>query len=335
MTCIRFALLGSGFIGQVHAASLARHEHTVLTMVADADPDRAKALASRYGARAVTVADAINSDAIDAVLIASSTPSHAELLEAAARAGKAVYCEKPIDLSLARAREVVEKVLPLKVPVTVGFNRRFDASHQQLRRQVEAGAIGKIELVQMVCRASVMPPLEYLRSSGGQMRDQAIHFFDLLRFLTGDEVTTVAAMGGALALPEIVGFDDVDTSILLLRMRGGGLAQLDNTRRTGHGYDERVSLLGVDGVVESGSQTSRGVTLWQGDRCIQPGLYPDWFSRVEGSYYQHLDAFVRSLRGENVPDLPGLLDGLQAQAIAEAAVNSLQHGQFVNVEQLA
>lgn len=105
-------------------------------------------------------------------------------------------------------------------------------------------------------------------------------------------------MGGALALPEIVGFDDVDTSILLLRMRGGGLAQLDNTRRTGHGYDERVSLLGVDGVVESGSQTSRGVTLWQGDRCIQPGLYPDWFSRVEGSYYQHLDAFVRSLRGK-------------------------------------
>ncbi|WP_186824614.1 Gfo/Idh/MocA family oxidoreductase, partial [Klebsiella pneumoniae] len=102
---------------------------------------------------------------------------HAALLEAAARAGKAIYCEKPIDLSLARAREVVEKVLPLGVPVTVGFNRRFDASHQQLRREIEAGVIGKIELVQMVCRASVMPPLEYLRSSGGQMRDQAIHFF--------------------------------------------------------------------------------------------------------------------------------------------------------------
>ncbi len=111
-------------------------------MVVDADPERAKALASRYGARAVTVAEAINSDAIDAVLIASSTPSHAALLEAAARAGKAVYCEKPIDLSLARARQVVEKVLPLGVPVTVGFNRRFDASHQQLRREIEAGAIG-------------------------------------------------------------------------------------------------------------------------------------------------------------------------------------------------
>ena len=264
MTCIRFALLGSGFIGQVHAASLARHERTVLSMVADADPERAKALASRYGARAVTVAEAISSDAIDAVLIASSTPSHASLLEAAARAGKAIYCEKPIDLSLARAREVVEKVLPLGVPVTVGFNRRFDASHQQLRREIEAGVIGKIELVQMVCRASVMPPLEYLRSSGGQMRDQAIHFFDLLRFLTGDEVTTVAAMGDALALAEIAEFDDVDTSILMLRMRGGAMAQLDNTRRTGHGYDERISLLGSDGVLESGSQTTRGVTLWQG-----------------------------------------------------------------------
>ncbi|HGO5505701.1 TPA: Gfo/Idh/MocA family protein, partial [Klebsiella michiganensis] len=208
-------------------------------------------------------------------------------------------------------------------------------SHQQLRREIEAGAIGQIELVQMVCRASVMPPLEYLRSSGGQMRDQAIHFFDLLRFLTGDEVTTVAALGAALALAEIAEFDDVDTSIVMLRMRGGALAQLDNTRRTGHGYDERISLLGPQGVIESGSQASRGVTLWQGARCIQPGLYPDWFSRVEGSYYAHLDAFVRSLGGEAVPDLPGLLDGLRAQAIAEAAVLSLRQGQFVSVEPLA
>ncbi len=122
MICKRFALVGSGFIGQVHAASLARHEGSALTMVADTAPERAQALAARYGARAVTVSEAIHSDAIDAVLIASSTPSHAELLEAAARAGKAVYCEKPIDLSLARAREVVERVLPLNVPVTVGFN---------------------------------------------------------------------------------------------------------------------------------------------------------------------------------------------------------------------
>lgn len=309
MICKRFALVGSGFIGQVHAASLARHEGSALTMVADAAPERAQALASRYGARAVTVSEAIHSDAIDAVLIASSTPSHAELLEAAARAGKAVYCEKPIDLSLARAREVVERVLPLNVPVTVGFNRRFDSSHQQLRRQLEQGLIGRVELVQMVCRASSMPPLDYLRSSGGQMRDQAIHFFDLLRFLTGDEVRTVAAMGAALALPDIAEFGDVDTSILMMQMRGGALAQL-----------------------ESGSQSPAGPTLWRGNQRIEPGLWPDWFSRVQGSYYQHLDAFIRSLNGETVADLPGLLDGLQAQAIAEAAVQSLQHGQFVAVD---
>lgn len=259
MICKRFALVGSGFIGQVHAASLARHEGSALTMVADAAPERAQALAARYGARAVTVSEAIHSDAIDAVLIASSTPSHAELLEAAARAGKAVYCEKPIDLSLARAREVVERVLPLNVPVTVGFNRRFDSSHQQLRRQLEQGLIGRVELVQMVCRASSMPPLDYLRSSGGQMRDQAIHFFDLLRFLTGDEVRTVAAMGAALALPDIAEFGDVDTSILMMQMRGGALAQLDNTRRTGHGYDERIILLGAEGALESGSQSPAGL----------------------------------------------------------------------------
>ena len=283
MNCKRFALVGSGFIGQVHAASLARHDGSELTMVADVAPERAQALAARYGARAVTVSEALRSDAIDAVLIASSTPSHAELLEAAARAGKAVYCEKPIDLSLARAREVVERVLPLNVPVTVGFNRRFDSSHQQLRRQLEQGAIGRVELVQMVCRASSMPPLDYLRSSGGQMRDQAIHFFDLLRFLTGDEVHTVAAMGAALALPEIAEFGDVDTSILMMQMRGGALAQLDNTRRTGHGYDERITLLGAEGALESGSQSPVGPTLWRGNQRIEPGLWPDWFSRVQGS----------------------------------------------------
>ncbi|OJT39397.1 Gfo/Idh/MocA family oxidoreductase [Serratia plymuthica] len=331
----RFALLGSGFIGQVHAASIVRHPGTELAMVADVDHSRAEALASQYGARAVTVAHAINSDAIDAVLIASATPSHAELLEAAARAGKAVYCEKPIDLSLSRAREVVEKVLPFNVPITVGFNRRFDHSHQQLRRQVEQGVIGNLELIQMVCRASEMPPVGYLRSSGGQMRDQAIHFFDLLRFLTAEEVHTVAAMGAALALPEIAEFGDVDTSVLMMRMKSGALAQLDNTRRTGHGYDERINLMGPEGALESGSQSPQGAILWRGNQRIQPGLWGDWFSRVQDTYYRHLDAFVRHLAGESVPDLPGLLDGLQAQAIAEAAVTSLRTGQFVAVEQLA
>lgn len=331
----RFALLGSGFIGQVHAASIVRHPGTELAMVADVDHSRAEALASQYGARAVTVAHAINSDAIDAVLIASATPSHAELLEAAARAGKAVYCEKPIDLSLSRAREVVEKVLPFNVPITVGFNRRFDHSHQQLRRQVEQGVIGNLELIQMVCRASEMPPVGYLRSSGGQMRDQAIHFFDLLRFLTAEEVHTVAAMGAALALPEIAEFGDVDTSVLMMRMKSGALAQLDNTRRTGHGYDERINLMGPEGALESGSQSPQGAILWRGNQRIQPGLWGDWFSRVQNTYYRHLDAFVRHLAGESVPDLPGLLDGLQAQAIAEAAVTSLRTGQFVAVEQLA
>lgn len=329
----RFALLGGGFIGQVHAASIARHPDAELMMIADVEASRADVLAAKYNAKAVDVRQAINCDAIDAVLIASATPSHAELLAAAARAGKAVYCEKPIDLSLNRAREVVDRVLPLNVPITVGFNRRFDRSHQQLRRQVEQGVIGRIELIQMVCRASEMPSLSYIRSSGGQMRDQAIHFFDLLRFLTADEVDTVAAMGAALALPEIAEFDDVDTSVLMMRMRSGSLAQLDNTRRTGHGYDERINLMGPGGGLESGSQSPQGATLWQGNQRIQPGLWGDWFSRVQETYYAHLDAFVRHLSGEFVPDLPGLMDGLQAQAIAEAAVTSLKTGEFVRVEQ--
>ncbi len=327
----RFALIGSGFIGQVHAANLAAHPGVELALVCDLDAARAEAVAQQYGAQAGSVQQALNNDAIDAVLIASATPTHAELLEQAVNAGKAVYCEKPIDLSLQRAREVVEKISPLQVPVTVGFNRRFDRSHQQLKAQLKQGVIGKAELIQMVCRASELPPISYLQASGGQMRDQAIHFFDLLRWLTEDEVSTVGALGAALAMPEIRDFD-VDTSVLIMRMQQGALAQLDNTRRTAYGYDERISVMGSGGMLASESQATRGATLYQGQNITQPGLYADWFSRVRDTYYTHLDAFVRHLGGEQVADLPGLIDGLRAQAIAEAAQQSLTRGEFVEVE---
>lgn len=330
----RFALIGSGFIGQVHAANLAAHPGVELALVCDIDVSRAEAVAQRFGAKAASVQQALNSDAIDAVLIASATPTHAELLEQAVLAGKAVYCEKPIDLSLQRARDVVEKISPVQVPVTVGFNRRFDYSHQQLKSQLKQGLIGRTELIQMVCRASELPPISYLQASGGQMRDQAIHFFDLLRWLTEDEVSTVGALGAALAMPEIRDFD-VDTSVLIMRMQQGALAQLDNTRRTAYGYDERISVMGSEGMLASEAQSARGATLYQGKGIIQPGLYADWFSRVKETYYTHLDAFVRHIGGEKIEGLPGLIDGLRAQAIAEAAQLSLTRGEFVEVERVA
>lgn len=327
----RFALIGCGFIGQVHAANLARHPGVELALVCDIDAARAAALAEQFGARAASVPQALSSEAIDAVLIASATPTHAPLLEQAVLAGKAVYCEKPIDLSLSRAREVVASISPLQVPVTVGFNRRFDRSHAQLKAQLQQGVIGRSELIQMVCRASELPPLSYLQASGGQMRDQAIHFFDLLRWLTEDEVVTVGALGAALAMPAIRDID-VDTSVLIMRLQQGALAQLDNARRTAYGYDERISVMGNMGMLASESQAVRGATLYQGQHIRQPGLYADWFSRVQETYYSHLDAFVRHLGGENVVGLPGLIDGLRAQAIAEAAQLSLTRGEFVEVE---
>ncbi|WP_215786701.1 Gfo/Idh/MocA family oxidoreductase [Pantoea dispersa] len=327
----RFALIGCGFIGQVHAANLARHPGVELALVCDIDAARAAALAQQFGARAASVPQALSSEAIDAVLIASATPTHAPLLEQAVLAGKAVYCEKPIDLSLSRAREVVASISPLQVPVTVGFNRRFDRSHMQLKAQLQQGVIGRSELIQMVCRASELPPLSYLQASGGQMRDQAIHFFDLLRWLTEDEVVTVGALGAALAMPAIRDID-VDTSVLIMRLQQGALAQLDNARRTAYGYDERISVMGSMGMLASESQAVRGATLYQGQHIRQPGLYADWFSRVQETYYSHLDAFVRHLGGEKVAGLPGLIDGLRAQAIAEAAQLSLTRGEFVEVE---
>ncbi|MRT24974.1 oxidoreductase [Enterobacteriaceae bacterium RIT697] len=327
----RVALLGCGFIGDVHATNIVAHPATELVCVADTDSSRARMFAQKFNTRETTTAMAIQDDSIDMVLIASATPTHADLLEASALAGKAVYCEKPIDLSLDRARRVADVVSPLNVALTVGFNRRFDLSHQQLKQQLKQGVIGRAELVQMVCRSSEMPPIDYLRASGGQMRDQAIHFFDLLRWLTDDEVSEIAVMGSALAQPDIATFGDVDTSILMMRMESGTLAQLDNTRRTGYGYDERISVMGQRGLLESGSQTTQGVTCYQGVNIHQPGLFPDWFSRIRDTYYAQLDAFVQSLSGKSVCDLPGLDDGLKAQAIAEAAMESLKERRFCKV----
>ena len=329
----KFALLGTGFIGQVHAKNLASHPDIELVMVADWDAARAAEVASLYGVRAGSVAEAINHDAIDSVLIATSTPSHAEFLAASAAAGKAVYCEKPIDLSLSKARRVVDEVARYDVPVTVGFNRRFDPSHNQLKQHLKQGTLGRAELIQMVCRASELPPLSYLQSSGGQMRDQAIHFFDLLRWLTEEEVETIGALGSALAMPEIAEFGDVDTSVLMMKLTSGALAQLDNTRRTAYGYDERITVLGDKGMADSSAQSPQGATLYTTGGITRPALYADWFNRVKETYYLHLDAFVRSLNGEAV-QVPGLHDGLQAQAIAEAAVKSLETGRFCSVERI-
>jgi myo-inositol 2-dehydrogenase/D-chiro-inositol 1-dehydrogenase len=328
----RFALIGAGFIGTVHARSLAAHPKVRFVLVADADPERARTLAERHGAAPASV-DAVLEADVDAVLIASSTPTHAELMERAAAAGKAIFCEKPIDLDLARARKAGVAVAKAGVPCMIGFNRRFDASHRAVRDAVAAGEVGKVEIVQLTSRGPEAPPIAYVKVSGGQMRDQTVHFFDLLRWLTADEPVEVHAMGAALVDPAIGAAGDVDTSIVSLRMRSGALGQIDCSRRTAYGYDERVEVFGSGGAAESRRQRYRSVSLYQGAKVVEDGLHAGWFERVEATYHDALDAFVRHLEGETAAvELPSLDDGLKAQLIADAATESLRTGQPVRID---
>jgi myo-inositol 2-dehydrogenase/D-chiro-inositol 1-dehydrogenase len=207
----------------------------------------------------------------------------------------------------------------------INFNRRFDASHAELRASVAAGEAGPIEIVQMTNRGPVVPPIEYIKVSGGQMRDQTIHFFDLLRWITQDDPVEIHVIGAALADPRVGEAGDVDTSIAVLRLRGGGLCQIDSARRTGYGYDERIEVVGPTGMIESRRQRFRGVSRYHGDRIVEDGFYPGWFERIEASYFHALDAFVRAVQSGTAPS-PSLEDGLKAQIIAEAATQSLRSG---------
>lgn len=320
----RFALVGAGFIGSVHAGNLAANPDVDFVSVYDASAERAQAVADQHGARAVaSVAEAL--DGVDAVFIASSTDTHAANLRAAVDAGVAALCEKPIDLSMERAREVVAYAREKGGNVMVNFNRRFDPDHAELKRIVDGGGVGAVELIQLTSRGPVVPPLDYIKVSGGQFRDQTVHFFDLARWIAGADPIEVFATGSALADPRLADYDDVDTSVCVLKMQSGALVQIDNNRRTGYGYDERVEVLGSTGMVQSMAHRVRAVTRYGAGEAVQSGMPSGWFDRMQPTYALALDHFVQLLE-TGAPIEPSLSDGLKAQAIAEAATRSLHTG---------
>lgn len=327
----RFALVGAGFIGTVHAASLAANPDVELVGVHDVDTDRARDLAGRFGTRALDATEAFDAAAVDAVLVASSTDTHARHLRSAADAGLAVLCEKPIAADLAEAVAVTRYVRASGVPAMLDFNRRYDRDHAELRRVVTSGGVGDVELLQLTSRGPSLPPLEYLRVSGGQLRDQTVHFFDLARWISGQDPVTVSVAGSALVDPALREFGDVDTSVATLTLPSGALVQIDSVRRTGYGYDERIEVMGSTGLVESGRNRRGNVSRYGAGHVVQDGLHDGWFERVQPTYAAALAAFVRALEDGTEPPV-SLEDGVRAQAIAEAATRALRSGRTETVE---
>ena len=327
---IKFAQFGAGFIGKIHGANIANHPRAELAYIYDVNRAAAEQLASQLGARVADSPEEIWGSDVDAVLIASSTNTHADLLSCSIEAGKPTYCEKPIDLDIDRVKAVVQQAQNTDLPILVGFSRRFDANHLGIREALRTGEIGKLEMMHITARDPRPPALSYVKVSGGQYRDQTIHFFDMLRWLAGEDPVEVYATGAALVDPAIGEAGDVDTSMLILKFASGALCHINCSRRTNYGYDERVELFGSQGMVVSRRKPRREVTVYKGDSVISEGLHPGWLERMEPTFYRALDALIRVMEGEEM-EYPTLIDGLKAQIIAEAAVESLQTKQPVKI----
>lgn len=325
---LKIGLLGAGRIGRVHAINIVGHARSQLVAVSDVNEDAARSLAEAYGAKAAS-SDAILADAsIDAVLIATSTDTHSDLMEKAAAAGKAILCEKPVDLSLARAQACLDAVSKTGVPVMIGFNRRFDPNFSAIRASIAAGEIGKPELLSITSFDPAPPPVAYVKVSGGLFRDMMIHDFDMANFLMGDVPKTVHASGTSIVDPEIGKAGDVDTAVVTLTYADGRIAVIKNSRRAVYGYDQRVEILGSEGLLSAGNVLENTVSkaTKQGVTSAKPEFF--FLERYMRAYAAEWDAFVAAvLDGAAIPVT--LKDGVAALALAEAATASVKSGQPV------
>lgn len=320
-----FAILGCGRIGQVHAASILRGPGLRLAAVADAVPAAADALAAAMGAPVRSAAQIMGDPAIDAVVVASPTDTHFELIHAAAAAGKAVFCEKPVDLSADRIRACIAAVEAAGIPFMTGFNRRFDTHFAHLAAQLRQGAIGAVEMVAITSRDPAPPPLDYIARSGGLFRDMMIHDLDMARFLLDEEPQTVFAAGAALVDPAIGARGDVDTAAVVLTTPSGRICQISNSRRASYGYDQRVEVHGAKGMLRAGNVLEHAVeTATEAGFARAPAEH-FFLERYRQAYVDEIAYFARALeRGE--PPRPSIHDGLQAQLLADAAARSLETG---------
>jgi myo-inositol 2-dehydrogenase/D-chiro-inositol 1-dehydrogenase len=327
---VRFGLLGAGRIGKVHARAITGDPKARLVAVADTMVPAAEAIASQYGC-AVRSNDAIEAaQDIDAVVICTPTNTHADLIERFARAGKAIFCEKPVDLSLARVRDCVAVVAREKGKLMVGFNRLIDPHFRAVRAAIDEGRIGKVEMVTITSRDPAPPPIAYIKVSGGIFRDMTIHDLDMARFLLGEEIETVMAAASVLVDPEIGKAGDYDSASVILTTASGRQAVINNSRRATYGYDQRIEVHGSAGMVAAENQRPVSIEVATGMGFTRPPLHDFFMTRYTEAYAAEIAAFIAAIT-EGATISPDGQDGLIALALAEAAVMSVRERRAVRV----
>ncbi|MFM8746872.1 MAG: inositol 2-dehydrogenase [Aestuariivirga sp.] len=327
---LRFGVLGAGRIGKVHARTIAASGKAKVAYLADALPKAAADLAAEVGARVASVEDIIKAKDVDAILIATPTPFHAEQIEAGSNAGKPVLCEKPVSLSVERIEQCLKVVEKNKTTLMIGFNRRFDPSFAALQKRLRDGAVGSVEMATIISRDPGPPPMDYVKLSGGLFRDMMIHDLDLARFLVGEEFTVVNALGASLVDKAIGAAGDVDTAAVHMQTASGKICVITNSRRATYGYDQRIEVHGSKGMLRAGNIHNTTVELANGEGFREDPILNFFTERYGQAYANEVLTFIDAVtNGKTVA--PSGFDGLQAQKLADAATLSWQTGAPVKV----
>lgn len=324
---IDLCLFGAGLIGSVHATNLARHPRVHFRYIVDPRPDVAERITVETGAEAVDIQTALADPTIRGVMIASATKTHADLAMAAAACGKAIFCEKPIDLDLVRTDACLAAVKKTGVLFQIGFNRRFDPSFRSLKRRIDENEIGTVEQVIITSRDPEAESEEALAAGGGVFREMTIHDFDMARHLLGEEPVEIFATGSCLVSPAYAKLGDYDTAMFILRTASGRQCHINNSVRACYGYDQRIEVHGSNGMLRAGNRMPTSVEKSNAQAiCSDKPLY-FFVERYAESYAAELDHFVECIETGRQPDV-GAEDGRKAMIICEAALASAKSGRL-------
>jgi myo-inositol 2-dehydrogenase / D-chiro-inositol 1-dehydrogenase len=332
---VRIGVLGAGRIGSMHAELLARQvPGATVRALHDANRDAALAVAERLGVPAAgATEEVLADDGVDAVAICTPTATHADLIVAAAQAGKAIFCEKPVSLDLREVDRALEAVEAAGVPFQIGFNRRFDPGHAAVAAAVADGTVGEPQIVRISSRDPAPPPMAYIHGSGGIFLDMTIHDFDMARFVTGSEVVEVFARGAVRVDPGFADAGDVDTATVVLVHESGCLTTIDNSRQAVYGYDQRVEVHGSSGMAASENTPAHGAIVRTADGMRAGKLPYFYLERYIPSYLGEWEAFVGAVAAGEPPAVSGA-DARAPLVIGLAATRSLREGRPVRVEEV-
>jgi len=329
---IEVAVFGAGRIGKIHAANLAKQPGVRLKYVVDVNAGAAAALAELHGARVVDVETALGDASIGATVVCSSTDTHAELIVNSAAQKKHVFCEKPVDLTLARARLCADAVAKAGVVCMIGFQRRFDPTFAALKMRVNAGEIGEPEMLIVTSRDPGAPPVDYIKHSGGIFKDMLIHDFDIFRWMLDDEAETLHATGSCLSDPKIAEAGDIDSTAVTIRTKRGRLCQINTARRAAYGYDQRFELLGSEGMLQAGNVRPTEVTAYSKSAVSNDVPEAFFLERYRAAYALEISHFFDAIQN-GTPVRTTVSDGLKALELAEAATRSWREGRMVKLSE--